>query len=188
MLRNTQTHYGWVSITLHWLIAVAVFALFAAGVWMVELNYYSAWYKTAPHWHKSVGILVVFVMFARLLWRYLSVKPAALASHSRFEIRVATLVQLLLYVGIFVLFISGYLISTADGRPIAVFNWFELPSAGQLFAQQADIAGAIHQYTAYGLISLALLHAVAALKHHFIDKDHTLKRMFGVNTTAGEQE
>lgn len=75
--------------------------------------------------------------------------------------------------------ISGYLISTEDGRPIAVFGWFSVPALGALFDNQADIAGLVHEYVAYSLITLALLHAVAALKHHFFDKDHTLKRMLG---------
>lgn len=49
--RNSSTHYGLTSIALHWLVAVAVFGLFALGFWMVGLNYYSSWYRTAPDLH-----------------------------------------------------------------------------------------------------------------------------------------
>ena len=90
--------------------------------------------------------------------------------------------QFALYFGILLLVVSGYLISTEDGRPIAVFDWFEVPALGALFAAQADIAGLVHQYVAYSVISLAVLHALAALKHHFIDKDATLKRMWWSKT------
>ena len=69
MLKNSQTHYGIVSIVLHWLVAITVFGLFAVGFWMVDLSYYSQWYRTAPHWHKSIGILLALVMLLRLLWR-----------------------------------------------------------------------------------------------------------------------
>ena len=100
-------------------------------------------------------------------------------SHKRWEKRTSALVQFCLYLGIFVLVLSGYLISTEDGRPIAVFTWFDVPALGALFANQADIAGLVHEYVAYSLIALAVLHGLAALKHHFIDKDNTLKRMFG---------
>ena len=179
MLKNSQSRYGMVSIIVHWLVAVTVFGLFAVGFWMVDLSYYSSWYRTAPHWHKSVGILLAMVMLFRLFWRFISPPPAPVASHKGWEKLTAAAVQLALYLGIMLLVITGYLISTEDGRPVQVFGWFEVPSLGALFTNQADIAGLIHEYVAYSLVTLALLHAAAALKHHFIDKDHTLKRMFG---------
>lgn len=182
MLKNSQSHYGAVSISLHWLVAVMVFALFGVGFWMVDLSYYSQWYRIAPHWHKSIGVLLFATMLARLLWRLVSPPPAALSQHSGLEQAAAKVMQLIMYLAIFLLAVSGYLISTEDGRAIAVFGWFEVPALGDLFDRQADVAGAIHEYTAYGLIALASLHAAAALKHHFIDKDATIRRMFGHKT------
>ena len=73
--------------------------------------------------------------------------------------------------------LSGYLISTADGRAIEVFSWFEVPATLSDIDGQEDIAGDIHEILAWTLIVLVALHALAALKHHFIDKDTTLKRM-----------
>ena len=69
------------------------------------------------------------------------------------------------------------MISTADGRSIEVFSWFEVPALGSVIDNQEDIAGEVHKYLAYGLIGLVILHAIAALKHHIIDKDATLTRM-----------
>src|SRR5690606_41580895 len=46
--RNTSRNYGLTSILLHWIGALAVFGLFGLGLWMVGLNYYSSWYRTAP--------------------------------------------------------------------------------------------------------------------------------------------
>ncbi|HEY0922469.1 cytochrome b [Rheinheimera pacifica] len=179
MLKNSSSHYGLVSVVLHWLVALTVFSLFGVGFWMVDLSYYSEWYRTAPYWHKSVGILLAVAMLLRVLWRFFSPPPTALASHKSWEKRTSAVVQFCLYLGIFMLVLSGYLISTEDGRPIAVFTWFEVPALGALFANQADIAGLVHEYVAYSLITLAVLHGLAALKHHFVDKDNTLKRMFG---------
>jgi cytochrome b561 len=118
-------------------------------------------------------------MIFRLCWRFISPPPKALATHKSWEKQLSAMMQLCLYLGITVLVLSGYLISTEDGRAIAVFTWFEVPSLGALFENQADIAGLVHEYVAYSLIFLATLHGLAAVKHHFIDKDHTLKRMFG---------
>ncbi|WP_108650142.1 cytochrome b [Dongshaea marina] len=161
----------------HWLSAVVVIGLFILGLWMVELDYYSSWYQVAPHWHKSIGLCLVFFTLFRLGWKLLTPHPAI--QGKRWEIITAQTVHQLLYLLLFILFVSGYLISTADGRSIAVFNWFSIPGAGELFADQADIAGMVHYYTALALISLAGLHALAALKHHFIDRDNTLKKMIG---------
>ena len=177
--RNSPTHYGLTSIVLHWLVAVAVFGLFALGFWMVGLNYYSSWYRTAPDLHKSIGILLFAVMLLRVLWRLLNPAPAALASHGQLTRLASKLGHGVLYLGLFGVMLSGYLISTADGRGIEVFGLFSVPATLSGIPQQEDIAGAIHEYLAWGLVIFAGLHGLAALKHHFIDRDSTLLRMFG---------
>ncbi len=48
MWKNSSAGYGWISIVLHWAVAVLMMALFALGLWMVELGYYDAWYQRAP--------------------------------------------------------------------------------------------------------------------------------------------
>lgn len=84
--------------------------------------------------------------------------------------------------------ITGYLISTADGRGIDVFEIITIPAFGSIIENQEDIAGLIHKWLAYLLILLAALHAFAALKHHFIDKDNTLNRMIGKRQNNGENK
>jgi len=169
------TGYNKLSKSLHWLSAILVFGMFAAGYWMVDLTYYSEWYKTAPHWHKSVGICLIALTILRLFWKTISSSPAI--EGSPFEKKAAAAAHHLLYVLLFTLFLSGYLISTADGRGIDVFGWFEVPGLGAFIENQADYAGLVHEYVAYALIALTSLHALAALKHHFINKDNTLKKM-----------
>jgi cytochrome b561 len=85
----------------------------------------------------------------------------------------------LLYLLLFVAMISGYLITTADGSSISVFGWFEVPSVTGRIRGMEDTAGAVHYWSTWALVVLAGLHALAALKHHFIDRDATLKRMLG---------
>ncbi|TLX47213.1 cytochrome b [Pseudoalteromonas phenolica] len=174
-MKNTTQNYGWIAKSLHWVSAVVVIGMFASGWWMVELNYYSDWYRTAPFIHKSVGVLLLLLTLLRLCWKANNMSPDAVGN--AFEQFMAKAAHTVLYLLIVVICVSGYLISTADGRGIEVFNWFVLPSFGELFVQQADTSGLIHKFSAYGLMGLVLLHALAALKHHFIDKDNTLKRM-----------
>jgi cytochrome b561 len=177
--RNSPSNYGLVSVVMHWSVAVLVFALFGLGVWMVDLGYYNNWRQTAPNLHKSFGLLLFALMLLRVLWRFCSPTPAALSNYSRFTRLAAKLVHNLLLLGLFALMIAGYLISTADGRGISVFGWFEAPALFGAFSDQEDIAGGVHKYLAWGLVICAGLHALAALKHHFIDRDRTLKRMLG---------
>lgn len=176
---NSPAQYGLVSILLHWLVAITVFGLFGLGYWMVGLDYYSAWYKAAPHLHKSIGLLLFAVMLGRMVWRRLSPPPASPANHGDLTRLASRSGHALLYVGLFALMLSGYLISTADGRGIEVFGWFEVPATLTIIPDQEDVAGQAHKYLAWSLVIFAGLHALAALKHHFLDRDPTLLRMLG---------
>jgi cytochrome b561 len=178
-MKNTSTHYGWLSIFFHWAAALTIIGLFALGFYMVELGYYDSGYKTLPALHKSIGITLLGLMLLRLLWRLTQLQPAHLTTHKPIERKAGKLIHNTLYLLIFIIMLSGYLISTADGRGIEVFGLFELPGFGSLFNNQEDLAGVIHEWFAYLMISLTAMHALAALKHHFIDKDDTLKRMLG---------
>jgi cytochrome b561 len=92
----------------------------------------------------------------------------------------AKIAHALLYLLLLITLISGYLISTADGRAIELFNLINIPALPFAIDNQEDLAGLIHFIVATILISLAAIHAIAALKHHFIDKDITLKRMLAL--------
>lgn len=178
-MNTSVTHYSRTLQAIHWLSALTVFGMFSVGLWMMDLSYYSEWYRTAPHWHKSVGLLLAALTLFRVIWKLVTPSPSI--EGTWLEKVAAKLMHGFLYINLFVLFVSGYLISTADGRGIDVFNWFTLPGAGSLFNQQSDIAGMIHLYAAWILIVMVLLHALAALKHHFINKDNTLQKMIGAS-------
>jgi len=178
-LQNSSARYGWVSIVLHWGVALVVFGLFALGLWMVGLDYYSTWRKDAPDLHKSIGITLFAIMLVRIVWRLISPPPPPLASYSRLTRIGAAFGHAFLYLGLFAVMIAGYLISTADGVGIPVFGLFEIPAVVSGLPDQADTAGVVHLYLAWVLVVFAGLHGVAAFKHHFIDRDATLTRMLG---------
>ncbi|MBM7072561.1 cytochrome b [Shewanella sp. 202IG2-18] len=176
-LKNTHSRYGLIAISLHWLMALSIFGLFGLGLYMVELSYYDEWYRGSLELHKAMGVMVIGVLALRIIWRYYSKPPADIKSNSAVVNKAAKLAHRLLYAILATLLISGYLISTADGRSIDVFGVFEVMAMPSMHEQQEDIAGIIHWGLAWTLISLVALHAAAALKHHFIDKDETLKRI-----------
>ncbi len=178
-LRNDRERYGAVSVLLHWLVALAVFGLFGLGLWMTGLTYYDAWYTRAPWLHKGIGVTLLAVVILRLAWRLVSPPPPPPATHAPWERRGAALAHGLLYLLLLTVMATGYLISTADGRPLEVLGLFTIPALVTGIERQEDVAGSVHLVLASTLVGLAALHALAALKHHFIDADRTLLRMLG---------
>jgi cytochrome b561 len=175
---DTHDRYGLISIALHWLVAAAVMGLFMLGLWMVELGYFHPWYQRAPDIHRSIGVMLFAMMLVRVAWRYTNPRPVALGSVS--QRKAAAWMHGLMVVLMYLLVVSGYLISTADGRGIDVFGLFSVPASISGLQNQADIAGEVHELLAFTLIALTILHALAALKHHFVDRDQTLKRMLTI--------
>lgn len=175
MWRNTRSGWGIVSIGFHWLSAIAIVGMFMLGWWMTGLGYFDPWYNQGPWVHRSIGVLLLLATLARLIWRFL--QPTPRGEGSRWEIAAAHLGHLALYILLLLVLVSGYLISTANGRGISVFDWFEVPALVARLPNQASIAGDIHWYSAVTLMVLAAGHALAAFKHHWWDKHDTLRRM-----------
>lgn len=179
-LKNNQQKYGLVTVFLHWLIALATFGLFGLGLWMRELGYYDAWYQKGPTLHEGVGVFLFFCIVIRILWRYINPSPMAESHHKVWEKIAAKAAHILLNALLLIIAISGYLIVTAKGEALKVFDWFSLPATLSSLSTQADLAGEIHLLLAWSVIVIAAVHALGAIKHHLIDKDRTLKRMLGL--------
>ena len=173
---NNRHEYGIVSIFLHWLVAILVIMLTALGIYMVELDYYDAWYNLAPWWHKALGMFTFGLLLLRVIWRTSTVQPEPL-SGSRWEKKLGWFVHLLFYISLLTVCITGYLVATAKGAPVEIFTDIAIPALLEISADQAEFTGWLHWVVAYAIIGLLVLHVLASLKHHFIDKDATLMRM-----------
>ncbi len=175
-VRDTMSGYGLPTRLVHWVMAVAIVGMFFLGLWMVELDYYSPYYRSAPDLHRSVGMLLLFLLVLRFGWRLVNDKPSD-AELSTLERYAAQAVHWGFYPLLLVLMMSGYLMSTADGRPIEVFNWFSVPA---LIHDKGMVKtyGEIHEWLAYVTMGVVVLHAAASLKHHFFDRSRVLTRMW----------
>jgi cytochrome b561 len=178
---NTSDHYGLVAILLHWLMAIVIFGLFGLGLYLVELGYYDPLGNILPFIHISVGMLLVPVLIFGIIWKLIYPRPASLAGTTALERALAKLVHHLLTLLIAAILISGYLITTAKGVGASIFDIISVPSTITSIPEQEYYAGLMHLYLAYGLIALVVLHGLAALKHHFINRDNTLRRMLGMS-------
>lgn len=179
-IKNDQQHYGLIAIAFHWLIAIGTFALFGLGLWMVELGYYDTWYHKAPEIHGGAGMLLFILLLMRIVWKQCNIRPESLDNHKQWQKISANVAHHSLNGLLLVITISGYLIVTAKGDALNVFNLFSVPATLSGFVNQADFAGDCHLVAAWFLMVLAIIHALASLKHHFIDKNNTLKRMLNL--------
>jgi cytochrome b561 len=186
MLKNNQRNYGWVSIGFHWLSFVVIMFLFGLGLWMSDLDYYHAWYIRAPFIHKSVGVLFFLLVFLRIFWRAFNIRPSFEISVSFAERFLALSAQYIFYVLMLLIPVSGFLMATSKGNPVDVFGWFEVPVI-VLVDNTKDRWSDIHEVLAWSLMVLVVLHVVAALKHHFKNKDQTLLKILGWAKSKGEK-
>lgn len=184
MLRNTDNAFGSVSQFLHWMMALAIFSLFGLGLWMTSLTYYDPWYTRGPFIHEGIGVIVSTLLIFRLYWRLTNIRPDD-SDLRPFERGGALFAHWSMYGLISAIVVSGYLISTGDGRSLDVFGLFAVPSVVQ-GEKLADSAGAVHYYAAFTLIGVSVIHTLAALKHHFIDKNFTLRRMLPGHSSKTE--
>lgn len=176
MIRDSHNNFGFISILFHWLSAGLTLFLFGLGVYLTSYGYYSGDYLKFAHLHYALGIILLGLVTVRLLWRLTSKTPKALVNSFPAKIGIS-LSKFLLYVFLFTILISGYFICTAEGQSINVFGLFQIPSIVLLETDQLNIAGLTHKYVAWVLFGLVILHAGAALVHHFFMHDRTLVRM-----------
>ena len=186
ILGNSRERYGAVAMTLHWLLAAAILFMLWLGITMTGLE------ETDPRTfqlfqiHKSIGLTILVLSVARLLWRLANPVPAPPANSPRWERAAARAVHVLFYVLIIAVPLLGW--ATVSSAPLAVptvwFGLFEWPHISFL----ADLPrvekrvieeplAVTHSVLAFSMLVLAGLHAAAALKHHFRDRDDVLKRM-----------
>ncbi len=175
-LANFQNGYGWISISLHWVSFLLAAFLLGEGLYMVRLTYYDPLYHSLPEWHKLAGIVLAIITASRIVWILLSPPPKPLGVIAWKNV-MAKGAHILLYGMLVGLPVTGFFLTTADGRPMKVFDVTLLPAYAELSSAWVDWPGIVHRWLAYATLTLVLVHSFAALKHHYWNKDATLRRM-----------
>ena len=179
-LNNAEpSRYGAMAIALHWLMAIVLVALVALGLYMVSLPDagFDTWKIALILYHKQLGILALTLAVLRLAWRVGRALPALVETLPEWQKVIARFVHLCLYGFMFALPVTGWLMSSAAGFPVSFLGLFELPDfvSPNEYLFRAFVQA--HKWLSYGLIGLTLVHAGAALQHHFLFKDETLRKM-----------
>jgi cytochrome b561 len=161
---------------LHWLVAASVLTTIPIGIAMGRVakgSLQDALYTL----HKSIGILILALMIARLINRIVVGAPAPAPGLARWQRIVSSATHGLLYVLLVLQAIGGWLANSAYGAPTPFFGLFELPS---LMAKDQAVADTIfrnHRIFGFVIAGLAAMHIAAALQHYVIKKDRVLQRM-----------
>ena len=194
---HPTTGYSKTAKVLHWLIAIGIFFMFALGWYMSELpkeapkqTAYDLFNLGVYTWnlseeisprtfyfnlHKSIGVTIFALILIRILWRITHRPPALLASYKAWESKLASGAHHLLYLLMVALPLSGVIMAIYSKYGI---KWFGLEfikgldnkDMREIFYEAHEIIGLI-------ILLVIIVHIIGALKHKFIDKDDTLKRM-----------
>jgi cytochrome b561 len=193
----TNNQYTKTAILLHWLIGIAILAMFGLGWYMADLP------KEAPkamsfdlfdlgiyQWqlseevsprtfyfnlHKSVGVTLLGLIVLRLFWRITHRPPALLDSLTALEKKVATAGHHMLYLLMFLVPISGVLMTLYSKFGLKwfghdVFGGLDNPGLRDVFKEAHELIGVV-------MITVIGIHVLGAIKHKFINKDGTMDRM-----------
>ncbi len=171
-----DTRYTHTAVTLHWLIALLIFAAFPLGMYMHDL-------PLSPHklrlysYHKWIGVTIFLLAVMRLSWRVTHRPPPLPATMPAWERIAAESVHYLLYILIFVIPVSGWLMSSAKGMQTVWFGVLPLPDLVGKDKALGDFLLEVHETLNFTMLGLLFAHVGAALKHHFIQHDDILARM-----------
>lgn len=176
---NTERRYGAVAIALHWLMAALLVGLVALGIYMTGLP--DAGFDTKKItlilYHKEFGILALVLVALRLGWRFSNPLPRLVESLPEWQKVTARFVHLSFYALMFALPITGWVMSSAAGIPVSFLGSFDLPDLVSHNDHLFRVFIAIHKWLGYALIAFMFIHVGAALRHHFMLKDDTLRKM-----------
>lgn len=163
------------SKVIHWVTALLILGLLFIGFYMSSLAF-SEDKLSLYGWHKSFGLLVLMLAGVRVVWHVVKRKPAPLRTHKKWEHMIARLAHIFLYLALFIMPLSGWVMSSAGDFTVKFFG-LDVPDLTQKNEALFQNSRQIHEILAYTLLLIVGLHMVGALKHHFIDRDRTLRRM-----------
>lgn len=175
---NDPSRYSHIAIALHWLIALGIFCAMPLGLYMADLQLSPTKLQLFAY-HKWLGISILILVVIRLLWRVTHRPPALPASMPARQQRFAHGITHGMYLLMFLVPLTGWLMSSAFGKPVVLFGiqQLQLPDLIGVSEQAGKFFKEAHEICNYIFGTLLSLHILASLKHHFMDRDDVLARM-----------
>lgn len=177
-MNTTQYSESWNGVTkfIHWTFVLIILTMAIVGLTMEDIE--SPGTKIAViAFHKSLGITALALAAFRLVWRLISKDPPKIPSIPTWQHLIAKVTHALIYVFLFIMPISGWVMNSAKGYPLQWFKLFNIPAITAKNPHLADVAHEIHESAFWVLTALIVMHVGAAFYHHIFQRDATLKRM-----------
>jgi cytochrome b561 len=178
--------YAIEQIVLHWILAVAIAVLFLFGIYMTALPL-SPQKLRYVNWHKWAGICVLLASLVRAAVRAARGAPRPVAM-PMWQARAARAAHFILYLLTIAVPLIGWAYTSAAGFPVVLFGHVALPDLVPVDRHAAETLKALHAWVAWALIAMAGLHAAAGVKHHFVDRNPVLRRMWPGSSPKQEKE
>jgi len=184
---TAATRYSLVAIALHWAMAALLVSMVFYGWWMEDLAHDPgadpAYVSSVYQWHKTAGILILVLTAVRIAWRLTHPVPPLPEKMSRLEKIAARGAHAAFYALMIAMPLAGWITASASGLPTYLFDTAALSLPALPVPQtQAfhELSGSVHGAGGWAILILLTIHALAALKHHFIDRDAVLRQMIGL--------
>jgi len=175
-LKNTPERWGGISQLLHWTVAILILIMAYLGLTMGDLPNGPDKIKTYAL-HKSIGLTILALVLLRLLWRLYAGTPKPVPGSPHWQERIASLTHAAIYVLLFAIPISGWVLNSAAGFPLQWFGLVSLPKIVGTDHGLHELAEEAHEIMFWVLALLVAAHAGAAFFHHLFQRDATLARM-----------
>jgi len=177
MNQNDKTsRYGSLLISLHWLMLLLIVAVYASIELRVLYPRGSAIREGMKTLHFTLGLAIFLLVWLRLYARLKSPSPAIVPPPPRWQLVIAHTMEFAIYVLMISMPLLGWLSLNAGGDPVSLFG-LPLP---QLIGANEQLAGQLEEWhETIGNVGYALIgaHTLAALSHHYLQRDNTLRRM-----------
>lgn len=166
------------AVILHWLIAVLIVMNFLGAGYAEDLPRPEK--MVVMGYHKANGILILLLTLVRIGWRFAKPPPPLVETLKAWEAAVAKVTHTLFYFLMLAIPVAGWGLHSAasGGKPVSMFGLFGFPALP--VGSDKPTIGVFHEaheLTATLMFLLVFLHTGAALKHHLLDKDATMRRM-----------
>ncbi|HEY1362853.1 MAG TPA: cytochrome b/b6 domain-containing protein [Xanthobacteraceae bacterium] len=178
MIANSKTRWGWPAKTLHWVAAAAILLLLGHGWWMTHMTPRPD--RLANYaWHSALGYDLLFLLVLRLLWRWLNPVPELPSDLKTWERLAAHAGHFLLYLFMFVVSVTGWLVATTFRQPMTkdLLGIDVPPLVTAVERGMRQWIEESHKVLAYLLAALVVIHIVGALRHYFFKDNDVLQRM-----------
>ena len=174
-MKAASIRYTRTAIALHWLAALLIVGNLGLGITMINLAL-SPFTLRVYAWHKWIGITVFLTVVARLAWRRAH-RPPPPPAMPEWQRRAAAATHVALYVLMFAIPLSGWILSSSTGVSVVYLNVVPLPDLVAKDKALAAVLTALHATLNFTLLALVIVHVGAALRHGFADSGLVLLRM-----------